>query len=311
MDEIDRRLSRIRFLALALAVLSLLIVLVSAYIRLRGAGLGCTPWPECYGQILGSGPYPQSGGARILHRIVASLALVLGFVLVWQCLRPAAIDGPRRPATVLLGLMILLTIVGVFSADPHRVWASTINILGGAGLVLLSWRTVLAAGPAVPAPASRRAAPLLHAGLGLLGLTLLLGALIGARYAAPACPSLPGCGDVSWPAGGWAALNPVATIAAPAMLGDAGGAALHLLHRWAALATVALLAIAGLQSLLRPGARAPAAVMLALLLIQAALGILTVVSGFGLSFAVAHSVGAAALLATSLHLLLRVRRLPA
>lgn len=310
MDQPGQRLRRIRYLALALTALSLLIVTVSAYIRLNGAGLGCAPWPDCYGQILAGAAHPHSDGVRILHRIVASLALVLGFVLVWQCQRPSAIGAPRRPASALLGLMILLTFVGIFSADPHRVWASAINILGGAGLVLLSWRTVLAATAAAPVPA-KRAAPLLHAGLGLLGLTLLIGALIGGRYAAPACPSLPGCGDVIWPASGWAALNPIATIAVPAMLGDAGGAALHLLHRWSALAAVALLAIAGVQAMSRPGVRGPAAVLLALLLLQVTLGILIVFSGFGLGFAVAHSVGAAALLAAGLHLLLRVRELAA
>lgn len=311
MDEIGRRLRRIRYLALALTALSLLIVMVSAYIRLKGAGIGCTPWPDCYGQILTGGPHPHSGGVRILHRAVASLALVLGFVLVWQCQRPSAIDAPKRPATALLALMILLTVVGIFSADPHRAWASTINILGGAALVLLSWRTSLAAAPDLPLPAIRGKAPLLHWGLGLLVLTLLLGALIGARYAAPACPSLPGCGEAIWPGAGWQALNPAATIVVPAMLGDAGGVALHLLHRWSALATVALLAVAGLQALARPGARTPAAVMLALLLLQLVLGVLTVISGFGLGLAVAHSVCAAALLAVGLHLLLRIRTLPA
>ncbi len=310
MNETDRRLGQIRRLAIALTALSLLIVLVSGYIRLKGAGLGCSPWPECYGQILGGKSGLHSGGARILHRLVATLALVLGFVLVWRCLRPSRIDAPSRPATALLALMILLTLVGIFSADPHRVWASVTNMLGGAALVVLSWRTALAASRAPPPP-PRAGAPLLRGGLGLLVLTLFLGALIGARYAAPACPSLPGCGDAIWPDAGWTALNPVATIDAPAVMGDAGGAALHLLHRWLALATFALLAAGGVQALARPGARVPAALMLALLLLQMSLGILAVVSGFGLGFAVAHSVCAAALLAAGLHLLLRLKELPA
>jgi len=308
MEARTARLRRIRVLALALTALSLSILLISAYIRLGGAGLGCSGWPDCYGQLLAGGPHPPKGAARILHRSVASFALLLGFVLVWQCLRPQPIQPPARYATALLALMILLTFVGMWSADLHRVWASFINILGGAGLVLLSWRTVLAAGAAAVPKASRRSTALLHAGLGLLLLTMALGALIGARYAATACPSLPGCSDVSWPAAaGLSALNPFATVAAATALYDAGGVALHLLHRYAALTTLLLLGIGGLQALMHGVARASAGLLLGLLLLQFALGVLTVLSGFSLGLAIAHSVCAAALLAVGMQLLLRLK----
>ena len=143
MEARSARLRKIRKLALLLTALSFLILLVSAYIRLNGAGLGCSPWPHCYGQLLVGGPYRHSDEARIIHRVVASSALLLGFVLAWQCQRPQPIQPAARYASALLVLMIVLTFVGIWSADPHRAWASFINILGGAGLVLLAWRTVL------------------------------------------------------------------------------------------------------------------------------------------------------------------------
>ncbi|MCX7149699.1 MAG: COX15/CtaA family protein [Rhodocyclales bacterium] len=163
------------------------------------------------------------------------------------------------------------------------------------------------AADADPAPESpRRFFVLIHAGLGLLVLTIALGALIGARYAATACPSLPGCGDVSWPAAaGWSALNPFATVAAATALGDDGGVALHLLHRYCALTTLLLLGIGSLQALMHGATRARAGLMLALLLVQFALGVLTVVSGFSLGLAVAHGACAAALLAATVQLLVR------
>lgn len=309
MDEIDRRLRRIRFLALSLAVLSLLVVLVSAYIRLNGAGLGCAPWPECYGQILTGGQHPHSGGVRILHRGVASLALLLGFVLVWRCLRPQPIEGTKKPAIVLLALMILLTFVGIFSADPHRVWAGFINILGGAGLVLLSWHCFLTAQDGPPPARKAGGTALLHAGLGLLVLTMALGALIGARYAAPACPTLPGCPDTEL-SGGWSALNPFDTIAVPAQLGDAGGAMLHLLHRLSALGSLLLLGFGCLQALAHGAARLGAGLMLLLLAAQFILGVSIVLSGFEPGLAVAHSAGAAALLAAGIHVLRRLKTGP-
>lgn len=304
----SRRLRRIRRLALLLTALSLLVVFVSAHLRLSGAGLGCPGWPDCYGQVLVAGPHPNSGPFRILHRIAASLSLLLGFALAWQCLRPSPVQPVARYATLLLALMIALALVGVFSADPHRVWSSFFNMLGGVALVALSWGAALAAAPEQVAGAPRRSAALLHAGLGLLALTIALGALIGARYAAIACPSLPGCSDVSWPAAaGWGALNPFATVGVATGLGDAGGVALHLLHRYAALATLLLLGVAGLQAMAHGGARASAGLMLALLLVQLALGVLTVLSGFSPGLAIAHSVCASMLVAAAITVLLRLK----
>jgi heme A synthase len=308
MKSSAARLKRIRILAWVLTALSLVILLVSAYIRLGGAGLGCSQWPDCYGEILAGTQSLQTGGARILHRSAASLALVLGFVLAWQSQRPKPIQPAAGYAALLLALMILLTFVGLFSSDPHRAWASFINILGGAGLVLLSWRIALAAATGPAAPAVRNGAAVLHSGLGMLVLTIMLGALIGARYAATACPTLPGCSDQYWPAvAGWGALNPFVTIAAAAPLGDAGGAALHLLHRYCALATLLLLGLGGVRALAHPAGRASAALMLVLLLVQVSLGILTVASGFSLGLAMAHGVCASVLLATGVQVLVRIK----
>lgn len=308
METRTARLQRIRILALALTALSLLILLVSAYIRLSGAGLDCSPWPHCYGQLLADGSRLHVGAVRILHRVVASSALLLGFVLVWQCQHPQPIQPPARYAAALLVLMILLTFVGLWSSDPHRVWTSFFNMLGGAGLVLLSWRTVLAAGAQQAPAARRRPAALLHAGLGTLALTIALGALIGARYAAIACPFLPTCIDASWPApAGWSALNPFTSVAVAASMGDDGGVALHLLHRYCATATLLLLGLGGLRALAQPASRQSAALLLALLLLQFALGVLTILSGLSLYLAIAHSVCAAALLAVGMQLLIRVK----
>lgn len=302
------RLKKIRSLALLLTALSFLIVLVSAYIRLKGAGLGCAGWPDCYGQLLAGGVHPHSGAVRILHRVGASLSLLLAFVVAWQCLRPTPIQPVASYASALVALMILLTFVGLWSADAHRVWASFINMLGGLGLVSLSWRMALAAGPvASPSPASQPRLPL-RAGLFALALTLALGALIGARFAALSCTSVPACGGSWWPAvEGWSALNPFASVTAAAPSGDAGGIALHLLHRYCAAAALLLLGLAGLHAQAAEATRTSGKWLLALLLVEFALGSLTVASGFSLWLAIGHSVGAAALLAAGLQLLVRLK----
>lgn len=306
MDFADPRLPRAQRIAWTLTALSLLVVLLSAYIRLGGAGLGCAAWPECYGQLLAGAPHPHTGWVRIVHRVAASAALLLGFALAWQCTRPAPLRPLSGHVAALLGVMIVLTVVGLFSADPHRVWAGFINMLGGLLLVLISWRiAALASGEAAP---GGRADGALHLGLVLLAAAMALGAMIGARYAALACPTTPSCAGTWWPAAaGLAALNPLATVAAPLPAGDAGGVALHLLHRYAALAALLLVGFAALRALAKPAARAAALAALALTVVEFALGSLTVASGFSHGLAVAHSVGAALLLVAGVHLAGRMK----
>lgn len=304
METHSDRLTRIRALALLLTALSLLIVLISAYIRLRGAGLGCVGWPDCYGQLLVGGPHPHSGAVRILHRATAASSLLLAFFAAWQCLRPTPLQPVARYATLLVALMILLTLIGLWSSDAHRVWTSFLNMLGGLGLVSLSWRMVMAADTDSFRPPSSGPGVPLRAGLAALAMTLVLGVLIGARYAALSCTSAPACGGIWWPpAEGWAAINPFTSVAAAPRPGDAGGITLHLLHRYCAAAALLLLGLAGLQALAGKTRRTAGGWLLGLSLIEFALGSLTLLSGFSLWLAIGHSVCAAALLAVGIQLL--------
>ena len=303
METYSSRLRKIRILAWLLTALSFLIIFVSVYIRLHGAGLGCAGWPDCYAQILVGGPHPHTGGVRILHRVTAALSLVLAFLTLSMCLRPTPLQPAARQATHLLALMILLTFIGLWSSDPHRVWPTFLNILGGLGLVSLSLGLVLAARPKTPKTRPLRSALLPRVGLAALVLASALGALIGARYAAISCTSTPACDGVWWPAAqGWAALNPFATVAAAPLPGDAGGVALHLLHRYCAVAALLLLGLAGWRALADDATRTAGRWLLVLLVIEFALGSLTVVSGFSLWLALGHSVCAAALLAAGIRL---------
>lgn len=304
----DARLGKIRKLALPLVALSFLVMLLSVYLRLDNAGLGCVDWPACYGQLLTEDPRPHTGIVRALHRLTASLALVLAIIVAWRSLRPRPLLPVARHAVLLLLLMLFLSVIGILSSDPHRVWVSFLNILGGLGLVSFSWRVLQATEQAPQGNSPPRPGVALHLGLAALTASVVLGALIGARYAAVTCTSLPDCGGAWWPAtAGWAAVNPVAHLAAAPLPGDDGGVALHLLHRYAAVATLLLLGSAGLRTLRQPATRNPARVVLLLLTLAVALGILSVVSDFTLWLAIAHSACAAALLAAVVQLQLATR----
>lgn len=295
MSADDRRRAVVRGLALAIAALSLLVVAVSAYLRLDAAGVGCADWPACYAQILAGEPAPlHYGAARLLHRIAATAALLLAIVLVWRCLRPSPLPAARY-AVLLLLLMLALSGLGFLSADPRRALVGFLNIVGGLGLVSFAWRTALAAQQEA-APASAPGCRLLTLGGGALTAAVLLGAWIGATYSAAACPSLPGCDGGSL-AAGWQALNPLLQPAAPALPGDAGAAALHLLHRAFALLALLLLGAAAWRALRRPERRPAALALAALLVLVFVMGLAAVASGLGLWLIVGHGVAAAALLA--------------
>ncbi|MBI4988217.1 MAG: COX15/CtaA family protein [Rhodocyclales bacterium] len=299
---------QVRALALLTCLLSLMVVGVSAYLRLSGAGLGCADWPGCYGRILSGMSHAPWEGARLVHRIVATLALLAGILLAWRSWRPQPLQPAARYATLLLALMLFLSVVGVWSSDPRMAWVNFINLVGGLGLVTFSWRVAITSEP------SR----LMERGIGgqlcrvaltTLTLAVLLGGLIGARYAAPACGGLPDCQGVWWPAAqGWSALNPLATLSGPSIPGEAGGVALHLLHRYAAVLAAVLLAVVALRLRAVRRARKAALVVLSLLVLEAAIGVLTVASGFSLWLAVAHNVGAALLLAAAASLMHSVRQ---
>ena len=267
--------------------------------RLSGAG-----WLRRLARLLrphplrcAAGPGRRPPGDRI-----ATLALLAGILLAWR-LAAATLQPAARYATLLLTLMLFLSVVGVWSSDPRMAAVNFINLIGGLGLVTYSWRVAITSEPSqwidkVPGGLFCRLA------LGALTLTVLLGGLIGARYAAPACATLPDCQGAWWPApSGWLALNPFATLAGPAGPDEAGGVALHLLHRYAALLAASLLIVVALR--LRTAQRARNAVLavLTLLLLEGLLGVLTVASGYSLWLAVAHNVGAALLLAAAASLM--------
>lgn len=301
MNDAARRLGQIRGLALAICGLTLVVVMVSAYLRLQAAGLGCADWPACYGGLLTGEPAPlQYGFARLLHRVTASLALVLALILVWRCWRPQPLSA-LRPALILLSLMLGLSVLGFFSADPRRALVGFLNIVGGFALVTFSWRVALASGVAGPAPGTA-STPLLRVGLLATSIAVAVGAWIGATYAAAACPSLPFCSATkAWGPGDLvAAFNPFLHLTSAPLPGDGAAVAMHALHRGFAL--LALLSI----GILAVRMRRPAAwVALVGLVVTFALGGLSVAGGLPLWAVVAHGAAATVMLAALATLLRR------
>ncbi|MCP5269178.1 MAG: COX15/CtaA family protein [Zoogloeaceae bacterium] len=297
MSATDARLRQIRWLALLVCALSLLVVGISAYLRLDAAGIGCAPWPGCYGQVLSGEPAAlHYGFARLLHRAAASSALLLTIFLVWRCMRPQPLLPAARYAGLLLLLMLALSGLGFLSADPRRALVGFLNIVGGLGLVTFSWRLAMAAGALGKAPESAARGWVLHAGIVALTLAVMMGAWIGATYSAIACSSLPWCDMNHWGAAdSLRLLNPLVRPDTASLPGDAAGSLLHLLHRSFAVLALVLLFIAGWRAH-RVAARVVAC-LLVLVMVLGGWGVQSTASLSALWLIVAHGAMAALLLA--------------
>lgn len=255
--------SFIRREAAILAGLTLAVLAVSAWLRLHGAGLGCEEWPICYGRKLFFGDYRPPAIARGIHRLAATLALLITMHLAWLAWKSRPRPAWARPVFVLLGLMFLLAAVGAWSHDPRNATVNLVNLLGGLLLVPISWHIVTVASVGHDAvPRRHRSFPVVMGATVLLA-AVMLGAWIGASHSA--------------------------------VDSSVAGQALHWFHRGLALLAFAMLGHAAWR---RSPARLAHA-LLALLAIEMALGLLLVIGDLPLLIAVAHNLTAAMLLAVT------------
>jgi cytochrome c oxidase assembly protein subunit 15 len=301
--------SALRRIALVCALLVLAIAAVSAFLRLSKVGLGCEPWPQCYGQQLRT---LQRGEAvddsalravavpRLAHRILASTALVLVIVLAMGALgkRPVQRDE-ALPAVGLLAVALFLAGLGWFTAGSRVPAVAIGNLLGGFAMLALSWRL---AAPVMPATPPRGA----HSGWAAAALVVLVvqvavGGLLSASHATFSCVDTAQCMQQAardgWP---WQLLDPWREPrfeAATSLPINPQGALVNLLHRAAALAVVlAVLPAAWLAR--RQGRTRAGAALLSLLVLQLVLGTWLAGSGATVAAALAHNLVAALMVAT-------------
>ena len=299
------RMASLRKVALACVVLVLAITSLSAFLRLSASGLGCEPWPQCYGQSLRDrqqgAAAPATGivtAARITHRVAAVVALLLIIMMVMNTWSKAPVL--RREGTMVLGLLFLalfLAILGRWTAGAKVPAVVLGNLLGGFAMFALSWRLAesLARGPVAGDAAVSRWA---WAGIALLVAQVALGGMVNATYAGLSCPELIRC-DMA--GASWQALNPwQAPAFDPAAPTNPSGALVQWLHRIGALAVFAVLLPLGIVSW-RRGRRMGAALVI-LLAVEAVLGVMLVRGALALPAALAHNIVAALALAATLSL---------
>ena len=322
-------------------LLAFVVSTLGAYVRLSDAGLSCPDWPGCYGRLGVPDPAEASAAEaafpdrpldrarawkEMIHRYAAGLlgvlVLILG-VLAWRRSRPGRV--PAAPC-FLIALVLFQALLGMWTVTLRLApLVVTSHLLAGlATLGLLWWlrlREGLDAGAAGPSFRSGRA-PRLRAwalaGVLVVSLQIALGGWTSASYAALACPDFPLCQGRLLPPLDWAgAFTPWPEAPEGGYEGGVhdndARVTIHVAHRLGALLTLLYVSVFAVRVFVSAEARrirTATGVLLALVVVQAGLGIANVVLGLPLAVAAAHNAGAILVLLSALTVYHRARTPP-
>jgi len=305
-----------------LAGLSLLLVIVlvclSAYLRLAHSGLGCLDWPACYGRI--GHPPAASAGARgheaasagayqqmldqsaqplswatPLHRLVAS---VLGLLVLFLAILAIRRKRQRMVTLVLLALTVYLAVLGIRSGSLHDPAVVMGNLLGGFSMLgLLAWLWFQLERPVATtaATASRRVpGPLILTATLLLASQIVLGGLTSANFAATSCQTLPDCHGRWWPGPELLEAFDLSRVQQVTPSGQAIGGqeriAVHQAHRLGAVLTALLILLTGALAWRAGGRwRVTGALLCLLVVTEFGVGIAAILAELPILLAVAHN----------------------
>ena len=327
-------------LCFSASILTVIVVLLGAWVRLEDAGLGCPDWPGCYGMLLGvpeteeaieaaNQVYPErpvhvgKAWKEMIHRYVAGILGLLVFAIAVVSVRNRRDPGqPLRLPLFLAVLIIFQSILGMWTVTWQlKPLVVTMHLLGGMSTLALLWWLTLRSG-AILRPAElthplARLRPWVIAVMAVVVGQIALGGWVSTNYAALACTDFPRCGGQWIPDADysdafvlWKGLGVDYEFG---VLDHPARVAVHFVHRVGAVITA--VAVIGVAAALWMRARARlhrqlAVALVGLLAIQWVLGITNVLASLPLSVAVAHNGGAALLLLSVLTLYHTLRPLP-
>ena len=267
-----------RYLATAVGALITGLMLLAWFERKRvaeRAGVGSGEKPG-----VGSGEKPAVGSGYLQPWLATTL-------FVWVCVQGAfgALTVTTRlfPAIVSLHLLGAYVLLALLTVQANRAVAGGVPRTPLAQRHWLGWA------------------------LALLVLQAASGAWVSSNYAVLACSEFPKCQGQWLPAmdfvRGFEIWHPLGESADGTVLSLPALTAIHVLHRSLALLTLTVLALLAWALRHHPALRTPVRLLAGLLVLQLLTGLSNVVQGWPLLAALAHTGGAAALVAVLVWLL--------
>lgn len=267
-----------------LVALTAFLLVFGSTVRVHGAGLACPDWPLCFGQVVPA--FDVHVYLEFGHRVVAGL-VSLGFVGMggWLWRRGDLADSPLLRGLFVAAALLLATQVvlgGLTVLELLAEWTVASHLITGnvfAVTLLLIQRALSAReNPVERAPLGglARATAVLVAVL--LPLQLVLGGLVAGSHAGLACGTWPSCNGGAW---------------FPTFSGLMG---LQVTHRVVAYTLAGVIGLNAIAHAGHAGSRRPALLLVALVLLQIAIGVANVLMQLPVEITLLHSAGAAALM---------------
>ncbi|MFU8797377.1 MAG: COX15/CtaA family protein [Gammaproteobacteria bacterium] len=274
-------------------VLTLIVIMLGAYTRLKDAGLGCPDWPGCYGALtVQPGTIePEKAWIEMIHRYVAGM---LGLLIFFIAFKIRSIM-----AFIVAGLVIFQALLGMWTVTLKLLPIVVMgHLLGGMAILgLLTWLRASIFTSHAPPFEKKGLRIFALIGLVILMIQIALGGWVSSNYAALICPDVLSCQGKLMPALDFKQAFQLFSQIGPnyqgGVLENTARVTIQFMHRVGAIITVLYLLILSIRVF--PRYKKLAIGIIFTLGVQMTLGILNIVWMLPLSTAVLHN-GVAALL---------------